>query len=236
MTEIFKDFYKEVLKWEGGDKLHKVEGDSGGWTLYGIAYNKNKHLFESLQDFKSMTYERAAEIAYTKYYLPIKTELLPEECQLFYFDMAYNMGNHRAISIMQDCLGVEKDGKIGKITRSKMPELELDCLYKKRKQWYLYLKNRTSWASKFYKGWINRTEDIYNKSLKYKKENEKSKQSNDDNISSSSSSTRLDESQQISENTTTRPERENTKNRKRFVSPFVRWFVQAFSGGHSKSK
>lgn len=164
--ELFKSFYKEVLKWEGGSKLHKVEGDSGGWTKYGIAYNKNKKLFYSLEEFKNMSYNRASEIAYEKYYLPIKTNLLPEDCQLFYFDMAFNMGNKRAIMYLQECIGVETDGKLGPITIKNIPKITLECLYEKRNNWYLKLKNSTDWADKFFNGWMNRSKDIYLKSKK----------------------------------------------------------------------
>lgn len=167
--EKFKDFYKHVLLWEGGDKLHKVEGDSGGWTKYGIAYNKNKNLFKDLQEFKQMNYSKASDIAYNEYYLPIKTNLLPDEVQLFYFDMAFNMGNYRAITYLQQCIGVKADGKIGPITISKIKNITLECLYQKRNDWYLRLKNNTTWGGKFYKGWMNRSNDIYEKSKILKK-------------------------------------------------------------------
>jgi lysozyme family protein len=34
-----------------------------------------------------------------------------------YFDIAYNMGNMRAIKLMQGCAGVPQDGLIGPMTR-----------------------------------------------------------------------------------------------------------------------
>ena len=39
---------------EGGAKLSRKGGDSGGWTKYGISYNNNKN-FISLEDFKNMS-------------------------------------------------------------------------------------------------------------------------------------------------------------------------------------
>lgn len=163
--EVFKEFFKHTLRWEGGDKLHKVKGDSGGWTLYGIAYNKNKRLFKDLNDFKSMTYEKASEIAYEEYYKPIQTEKLPINSQLLYFDMSYNMGNSRAIKILQKCLGLKQDGIIGKITLSKIHLVDVNCLYKQRNDWYSFLNDRTSWGGKFFKGWMKRSKDIYEKSI-----------------------------------------------------------------------
>ena len=44
--KFFRDkVFPIVMKWEGGDKLHKVEFDAGGWTRLGLAYNFWKHLF-----------------------------------------------------------------------------------------------------------------------------------------------------------------------------------------------
>lgn len=156
----FKDMFKHTLEWEGGSKLHKIKGDSGGWTKYGIAYNKNEHLFESLEDFFDTTYDEAVLVAFSEYYLPIKTYLLPLEAQLMYFDMAYNLGTHRAIRYMQRCAGVKDDGIIGPITTSKMHLVREECLYNKRNNWYYYLARTKTWAKKFIKGWLNRSKSI----------------------------------------------------------------------------
>ena len=158
----FKEMFQHTLAWEGGSKLHKVKGDSGGWTKWGIAYNKNKHLFTSLEDFFDTTYDEAVLVGFSKYYLPIETYRLPLDAQLMYFDMAYNMGTNRAIRYMQRCAGVKDDGKIGRITRSRMHLVTEQCLYEKRKNWYYYLAKNTKWAGKFLKGWLNRTNAIFN--------------------------------------------------------------------------
>jgi hypothetical protein len=47
-----------------GGQLHNVAGDTGGWTLWGIAYNHNSGIL--FDDFKDTTYEEAAALAYTK--------------------------------------------------------------------------------------------------------------------------------------------------------------------------
>ena len=39
MDKEFEKMYKKTLKWEGGGKLHNIKGDTGGWTIWGIAYN-----------------------------------------------------------------------------------------------------------------------------------------------------------------------------------------------------
>ncbi|HDZ14567.1 hypothetical protein LCGC14_1114260 [marine sediment metagenome] len=157
----FKEMFQHTLKWEGGSKLHKVKGDSGGWTKFGIAYNKNKHLFDSLDDFFDTTYDEAVLIAFSKYYLTIKTYMLPLEAQLMYFDMAFNLGTHRAIKYLQRCISVTADGIIGNVTMSKMHLVTEQCLYEQRNAWYNYLTRTKSWAKKFFKGWLNRSKAIY---------------------------------------------------------------------------
>lgn len=163
--EKFKsDIFKYTLKWEGGGKLHKVKGDSGGWTIWGIAYNKNKGLFRDLVDFKDTTYDEAAAIAFVKYYLATRAYMLPKDCKLIYFDMAYNMGNRRAIKLMQKCIGVTADGIIGPVTISKMQNLTKACLYKQRNGFYHLLVKKNRALGKFLKGWLNRSLDIFKRS------------------------------------------------------------------------
>lgn len=230
--KIFREFFKHTLRWEGGNKLHKVEGDSGGWTLYGVAYNKNKHLFKDLEDFKSMTYERASDIAYNEYYVPIQTDKLPIKSQLMYFDMAYNMGNSRAIKILQRCLGLKQDGVIGKITLSKIHLTDLDCLYKQRNSWYELLKTKTSWASKFYKGWMNRSKDIYNKSKEINEEefnNIIDNSSNNGNILDSSSKEEQADHKSAAND-------KDTEIKDRLLENIERWILPEISSGYPKQE
>ena len=52
-----KKIFPIVMIWEGGGKLHKVSGDNGGWTKFGVAFNYNASHFYSLDDFKNMNEE-----------------------------------------------------------------------------------------------------------------------------------------------------------------------------------
>jgi lysozyme family protein len=160
-----KDIFVHTLKWEGGNKLHNVPGDSGGWTLWGIAFNHNKQTFDNFDDFKDTTYEEAAAIAYIKYYRAVQAFILPPEAQLMYFDMAYNMGNNRAIRIMQECAGFtgsQVDGIIGPATRERMGKITEDCLYQKRNTFYNNLVAKNGTLRKFLRGWMNRSKAIFN--------------------------------------------------------------------------
>jgi len=159
-------FFKEhvfphTLFWEGGSQLHKVSGDSGGYTIYGIAYEYNKNYFKNLDDFKDTVFEEAAALAFIKYYMPIRADLVPEQSRLMYFDMAFNMGSSRAVKIAQKCLGIAVDGLVGPHTLEVLKTLTKECLYLERKKFYYNLAEKRAKLGKFLKGWLNRTEDIY---------------------------------------------------------------------------
>jgi lysozyme family protein len=166
--QYFKEYiFNRTLVWEGvtnpkaGGSLHNVAGDTGGWTLWGIAYNANSEIFKNFDDFKDTTYEEAAALAYTKYYRAINAFILPLEARLMYFDTAYNMGNARAIKLMQGCAKVPQDGIIGPATREKMLYVTEECLYKARNTTYNSLVRVNIKLVKFLKGWLNRSTAIF---------------------------------------------------------------------------
>lgn len=161
MTEEFKKMYTKTLKWEGGSKLHNVEGDSGGWTKYGIAYNYNKKHFKSLEEFKKMTYEKASEITYENYYKPLNLELISsEKAKEQLFDIAFNAGIKRAIILAQRALGIKDDGIIGKQTKESLKILDNNKLYKERVKFYNAIVANKPSQRKFLKGWLNRSNDF----------------------------------------------------------------------------
>lgn len=151
-----------VMKWEGGSKLHKVKHDSGGWTKWGITWNNWARIFDNFEDFKDTTLEEAAAFAYVRFYKAIQADKMPDDTKLYYFDMAYNMGSSRAIKIMQQCAGVKADGIIGPITRRSMLFVTEECLKYKRDTFYNRLVERNYKLGKFLKGWLNRSNAIYN--------------------------------------------------------------------------
>lgn len=160
-----KKLFPVAMYWEGGGKLHNIKGDSGGWTIWGIAYNKNKHHFKNLEEFKRTTEEEAAAFAFVQYYLPLKPQFLPcNTTKLYMFDMSYNMGTFKAITIMQKCLGLVEDGIIGPKTTTAMSKVKVSCLHTLRTQFYYNLARKPSLA-KFLKGWLNRANDIYKRTL-----------------------------------------------------------------------
>lgn len=160
---FLKNIFPVAMLWEGGGKLHNVKGDSGGQTIWGIAYNKNKQHFDSLQDHANTTKEEAAAFAFVEYYLPLKPAFLPCNTKLYAFDIAYNMGVGRAKTFIQKAIGVTADGIIGKQTEAKMGNLKLETLHKMRVDFYHSIAKGSQ--AKFLNGWLNRARDVYKRSL-----------------------------------------------------------------------
>jgi len=149
---LISTLWKPLMQVEGGAKLHKVTGDSGGWTKYGISYNNNKNYFISLEDFKNMTEEEAQLIAFSKYYISASTQYVSQDAKDMYFDMAFNMGITRTIKIAQKILGLKDDGIVGPLTRAAFAKLKESDLEKARKNYYYSLTH----LKKFLQGWLNR--------------------------------------------------------------------------------
>lgn len=154
----FKEIYAHTLKWEGGDKLHNVSGDSGGWTKYGISYNNNKKHFKSLEEFKQMSFDKASEIAYNNYYKPLDLSIVNPLAQAMFFDIAFNMGVKRAVTLAQRSLGLKDDGILGNITKSKLPLLDKVKLNNERVKYFNAIVKNNPSQSKFLKGWLNRSD------------------------------------------------------------------------------
>jgi lysozyme family protein len=157
---FLKDVFPHTMKWEGGGKLHNVAGDSGGWTIWGVAWNYNKEHFKSFDEFKNMKIGQAAAYAFVNYYLPLSPENLKSNVKLLAFDIAYNMGIRKAVQYLQACAGVTVDGQLGPKTKAALDKVTVDCLQNKRVAYYNAL-NKQSRYKKFYKGWMNRANDIY---------------------------------------------------------------------------
>ncbi|WNM18606.1 glycoside hydrolase family 108 protein [Flavobacterium capsici] len=154
----FQLIFSKTLFWEGGEKLHKVADDAGGYTKYGIAYNFNKSHFQSLDEFKKMTLEKASEIAYFNYCVPIKLQLVKEDCQAMLFDMAFNMGVKTAIKCAQRALKLKADGIIGEKTKAALKNLDKETLYYQRMMVYQKIVDKNETQKKFFKGWKNRAD------------------------------------------------------------------------------
>ena len=123
---VFKKIVKNILRREGGYVDHP--SDPGGETKYGI--EKRSHHEE---DIKRLTKKRAEEIYYEDYWEPSKAPYLPHDIQETFFDMVVNMGQRRAVKILQEACNSKKcglvvDGLIGKMTIAASKKIDVSRL------------------------------------------------------------------------------------------------------------
>ena len=150
----FEEIVEGVLHREGGYVDHP--NDPGGETKYGIA--KRSHPDE---DIKNMTMDRAADIYEKDYWKPSKATSLPKSMQECYFDMVVNMGQRRAVKILQKACNSKGcslvvDGLIGKATIGACKSLEASRFRAFRVKYYVELVSRKPTLMKYYFGWFRR--------------------------------------------------------------------------------
>lgn len=126
-------------------------------NIWGLGCTHSEDLLFSFDNYIMITAEEAAAIAYVKYYRANSAFILPENIRIFYFDIAVNLGNEKAIKLLQHCLNVPEDGVIGPVTREKMPFIDCDCLcYEKKGLLHLHtrlvksIKNQFKKLTKWY--------------------------------------------------------------------------------------
>ena len=150
----FKDLIEGILVREGGYVDHP--SDPGGETKYGIA--KRSHPKE---DIKNLTKERAAEIYEKDYWTPSRASSIPGSLQETYFDMVVNMGQRRAVKILQEACNSKGcklvvDGLIGRNTIRESKKIDDSRLKVYRILFYTDLIRRKPKLADFIVGWIRR--------------------------------------------------------------------------------
>ena len=157
MSYNFHEFFiivEDILKREGGYVNHK--NDPGGETKYGIA--KRSHPGE---DIKNLTKPRAVEIYEEDYWVPSKASSLPDSMMGTYFDMVVNMGQRRAVKILQKACNSKGcklvvDGLIGKKTIAASKKIDNSRLKVYRILFYTDLVERKPRLADFIVGWLRR--------------------------------------------------------------------------------
>jgi len=151
----FEYFKKEIFRksriWENAPNSL-----FGVCSFYWVDHGQCKGLFRTFDGFVYLSYEEAAAVAYIRYYRATQAFILPEEVRLVYFDLAYDMGNLRAIKIMQGCAGVPQDGIIGPVTREKMEYVSEECLIRESRRLYYKLGTARHKVLKYFKEWLLR--------------------------------------------------------------------------------
>ena len=123
--------FEFVLKWEGG--LSEDLNDPGGLTKYGISQRAYPHL-----DIKNLTVYNAKEIYYKDYWLKSGCDELTPPFDLIIFDASVNMGVSRAKEFLEESV----DWRDYLLLR-------------------LYTYSKFEQAPLYFRGWANRTLDLY---------------------------------------------------------------------------
>jgi lysozyme family protein len=154
--EIFLACIEIVLKNEGGYVNHP--SDPGGETNMGIAKR-----FYPNEDIKNMTKERAIELYYRDYWLPMNLlKLKNRDLILQVFDFGVNAGIRRSIRFLQRLVQVTDDGIIGPVTinaiNSQGPEI-VEKFKNRRRIYYMNLAAQKPKLEVFLRGWLRRIDN-----------------------------------------------------------------------------
>src|SRR5215204_6417735 len=108
-----------ILRWEGGYVNHRA--DPGGATNKGVTqrvyddWRRRQGL--PARDVRQLEGSEMQAIYEAGYWLPPRCDLLQTPLDLVQFDTAVNMGNGRAVRMLQTVLGCGVDGDFGPATQ-----------------------------------------------------------------------------------------------------------------------
>jgi len=186
MNFNFDPSFKDLMYWEGGGKFHKVAGDAGGATKFGVSlrFIKNLPLEESdinhdghitALDIEVLN-ESTAKAFYRKHFWfhyqlgNIQTEKVAVKI----FNIFVNMRGGTAAKVVQRALasckvrGVKDDGRLGPISfaainqvtcDSSLTAMYLSALRAHQESVYRLIVANNSTQNKFLNGWIKRARD-----------------------------------------------------------------------------
>jgi lysozyme family protein len=163
-----------MLRIEGGEA--NVEGDPGGHTKYGVTQAtltrvSTQALLKNLPaNVADLTPEQAALVYKTTDWTIIRGDELPSALAPLMLNAAVNMGDSRAVMLLQEAVGVTVDGLIGPATlyavrawRSRyMPDQSLaEEFAAHMAARYAFIDNRNANLSQFELGWFRRLFRVY---------------------------------------------------------------------------
>jgi lysozyme family protein len=141
-----------VLQSEGG--YSNDPADPGGETKYGIS----KRAYPT-EDVKSLTVERAKEIFRRDFWDAMHCGEMPAALALAVADAAFNHGPRTATEMLQDALGVKRDGILGPTTLRHASHAGPDVVIRfcrLRVTRYHDLAALRPYQRKFLAGWVER--------------------------------------------------------------------------------
>lgn len=156
------------MRYEGGGRTHKVAGDPGGTTKWGIAQRYHPDI-----DVTELTEIQARDIARKEYWDTCRCDDLPFPMDILVWDAAFNMGVARAGKFLQKSYNsihrtvpkyqLKVDGIIGPETIKAIynrPEWDNSIIREfqlHRINFYRQRTNDNTSQTKFLRGWLNRS-------------------------------------------------------------------------------
>ena len=147
---LFNNIIKDILVFEGGYSNDK--NDPGGETNFGIS----KKAYPNI-GIKYLNEKQAKDIYYNDYWLKCKCHKLPGPIAIFLFDTSINIGQTKAIKILQKASNVKRDGIIGPITLASIKSRGNMQIIKKMAMLRIMFYMRLSNFNKYGNGWLQRT-------------------------------------------------------------------------------
>ena len=161
----FDEAFDLTMTWEGGGRTHRVTGDPGGTTKWGISQRAYP-----THDIPLLTERKAKMLARLHYWNPLHADDLPAALRWQVFDTGFNAGVtrsavllQRSVNLCRQAQGVEsfidEDGRIGPATLDAVDRIDPDRLALTFKAHrighYMALADR---SPRFIYGWLRRAE------------------------------------------------------------------------------
>ena len=155
------------MRREGGYRLHKVAGDTGGWTYAGIARGKNPQWsgWDYIDRGDTPPTEMVPAFYRSGYWEPIKGDMLRYDIAASIFDFAVNTSAPGrptlAVKLAQLVAGVTPDGSMGPVSVAALNGLTMNAFhlgfFAAKVKRYAEIVNRDRSQVKFLLGWLNRS-------------------------------------------------------------------------------
>lgn len=163
----FNVFLRKLLRLEGGYVNHK--NDKGGCTNKGVTLNTFRKYYGAgldCNDLKGITEDQVSNIYKSGYWDVCNADKIADSNLAYLLvDFAINSGPKTAIKVLQDIVGVEVDGVLGKISLSAInsyynPKELFELLLEARKQFYYDIVEKDETQEVFLQGWLNRLDNF----------------------------------------------------------------------------
>lgn len=186
MSHFFDAAFNNLMRWEGGGEYHKVLGDAGGATKYGVSLrflkslppeasdiNGDGHVTED--DIRSLTEDRARGFYLKHFWLHYQLGAFESEpVAIKLLNIFVNMRGRVAGRVAQRAIGccgvhgIKEDGYLGPISQAEINQITcspsltamyLAALRAQQESIYRLIVAHNPLQRKFLEGWIRRARD-----------------------------------------------------------------------------